>query len=164
MQLLNFKKAKLFVVFVLGIGVTALFAQEAVPASGGNASGSGGSASYSVGQLVCSTHTGTNGSVAEGVQQPYEIMVITGIEHIGINLECTVYPNPTPGLLTLRIENYPNEKLFCQLFNINGTLLKNQKLTGNETTITMTNLVAGTYFLKVFDGQKEVKTFKIIKQ
>ncbi len=61
-------------------GLADLQAQEALPASGNNASGSGGSSSYSVGQLVFSYKTGTTGSVTEGVQQPYEIQVITGID------------------------------------------------------------------------------------
>ncbi|MDD4385781.1 MAG: hypothetical protein PHD06_11460, partial [Bacteroidales bacterium] len=62
-------------------------AQESLNATGGNASGSGGSAGYSVGQMVYTTHIGTNGSVAEGVQQPYEISIVIGIEEAkGINL------------------------------------------------------------------------------
>ena len=44
-------------------------AQDAIPATGGDATGSGGSASYTVGQIGYTTNTGTNGSVAEGVQQ-----------------------------------------------------------------------------------------------
>lgn len=45
-------KHKTFIIstiFLLGIGLTGLQAQEAIPATGGNASGSGGSVSYSVG-------------------------------------------------------------------------------------------------------------------
>ena len=57
-----------------------LTAQEAITTSGGDASGSGGSVSYSVGQILYSTNTGANGSVAHGVQQPFEISVVIGIE------------------------------------------------------------------------------------
>ncbi|HZK07934.1 MAG TPA: hypothetical protein VFC92_07005, partial [Bacteroidales bacterium] len=35
-------------------------AQEGINVTGANASGSGGSASYTVGQMVYQTHTGTN--------------------------------------------------------------------------------------------------------
>ena len=45
-----------------------LHAQETVPATGGDATGSGGTSSYTVGQVVCTTNTGSNGSVAQGVQ------------------------------------------------------------------------------------------------
>ncbi len=158
------KKLKLSAVLLLGLGLTGLHAQEAIPASGGDASGSGGSVSYSVGQVVYTTNTGANGSVAQGVQQPYEISEVIGLEEAkGINLEYKVYPNPATDLLTLIIKNYDSENLSYQLFDINGKLLENKKLTGNETTIMVEALVPAAYFLKVIDDQKELKTFKIIK-
>ena len=166
---MRYKKLKLSAVLLIGIGLTSLQAQEAIPASGGNASGSGGTVSYTVGQVVYTTNTGTNGSVAQGVQQPYEISVVSGIEQAkGINLECSAYPNPTTDFLTLKVENYDNKNLSYQLFDISGKLLKTEKLTGNEITISMANLVSATYFLKVVQtkhasSQQEIKTFKIIK-
>jgi hypothetical protein len=45
----------------------AIRAQNAIPASGGNATGSGGSVSYTFGQVVYTTKSGTGGSVAQGV-------------------------------------------------------------------------------------------------
>ena len=53
--------------------------------------------------------------------------------------------------------------LSYQLYDMNGKLLENKKVTGNETSIVMSNLVPATYFVKVTEGNKEVKTFKIIK-
>ena len=98
------KKLKLSTLLLLGLGLIGQ-AQETVPATGGNASGSGGSASYSIGQMVYTTNTGTNGSVAQGVQQPYEISVITGIEEAkGISLNCSAYPNPTIEFITLKVD------------------------------------------------------------
>lgn len=159
------KKLKLSALFLLGLGLSGLQAQEAIPASGGNASGSGGLASYSVGQVIYSTNTGNTGSVAQGVQQPFEISVVSGIEKAkGINLECMVYPNPTTDILTLKIENYNHENLSYLLYDISGKVLKNEKLTENETSIPMADFVPAIYFLKVTDNQKEIKSFKIIKK
>ena len=158
------KRLKLSAVLLLGLGLTGLQAQESVNATGGNASGSGGSASYSVGQVVYTTHTGTSGSVAEGVQQPYEISVVTGLEEAqSINLSVTAYPNPTTDYLTLRIDEFEISNLSFQLYDMNGKLLQNEKITGNQTSIVMSNLLPATYFVKVIQGNKEVKTFKIIK-
>ena len=158
------KKLKLNAVLLLGLGLTGLQAQESVNASGGNASGSGGSVSYSVGQVVYQTHTGSNGSVAEGVQQPYEISVVTGIyEAKGINLSVTAYPNPTTDYLTLSIDKFDISNLSYHLYDMNGILLQNAKITGNQTSIAMGNLVPANYLVKVIQGNKEVKTFKIIK-
>ncbi|MBP7102278.1 MAG: hypothetical protein KBA86_03430 [Bacteroidales bacterium] len=97
------KKIKLIAVLLLGLGLTGLQAQENINATGGNASGSGGTVSYSVGQVMYNTHIGTNGSVAEGVQQPYEISVVIGIEEAkDINLLLSAFPNPTDDILHWR--------------------------------------------------------------
>ena len=74
-------------------GLTVATAQESVSASGGEASGSGGSVSYSVGQLFYRIHTGTTGSVAEGVQQPYEISVITATNLLPCGIGIKSYQN-----------------------------------------------------------------------
>jgi hypothetical protein len=158
------KRLKLSTVLLLGLGLTGVQAQTSVNATGGDASGGGGSVSYSVGQVVYTTHTGTSGSVAEGVQQPYEISVVTGLEEAqSINLSVTAYPNPTTDYLTLRIDEFEISNLSFQLYDMNGKLLQNEKITGNQTSIVMSNLLPATYFVKVIQGNKEVKTFKIIK-
>lgn len=166
------KKLKLCAIFLFGLGMIGLQAQEiheAIPATGGNASGSGGSVSYSVGQLVYTTNTGTTGSVAQGVQQPYEISVVTGIEEAkGINLMVSAYPNPTADYLTLKVDDYDNKNLLYQLYDLNGMLLESKKIKGNVTSIDMSNLVPATYFLKIVQtsnalSQQVTKTFKIIK-
>jgi hypothetical protein len=158
------KRLKLSAVLLLGLGLIGLQAQESVYATGGNASGNGGSVSYSVGQVTYQIHTGTNGSVAEGVQQPYEISIITAIEEAkDINLSVRVYPNPTADYLTLEVKEFELSNLHFQLYDINGKLLQNDKITSNRTSIAMSNLNPASYFVKVIQGNKEVITFNIIK-
>lgn len=159
------KGLKAIVLLLLGFGQTGLQAQESNNTTGSIALGSGGSVSYSIGQVVYQTHTGTNGSVNEGVQQPYEISVITGIEEMrGINLSVLAYPNPTTGLLQLKVEREKTKKLSYQLFDINGKLLQTEEITGNETNIVMGNFMPATYFVKVIQDNLEVKSIKIIKK
>jgi len=155
-------KTKLTALLLLGIGFNNGYAQQATTASGGDASGSGGSAAYSVGQIVYTTNTGTTGSVAQGVQQPYEISITTGLAETGINLNLTAYPNPTTNYLMLQIDNYDKD-LSYQLFNISGKLLESNTIVANSTTIKMENYPQATYLLNVMDNNKTIKTFKIIK-
>ena len=116
----------LIVFFMFGFG-TSIQGQNAIPASGGNASGSGGSVSYSVGQVVYTTNTGTNGSVAQGMQQPFEISVVTGLENAkDFSLECVAYPNPVTDFIKLRIENYEIENLNYLLYDINSKFFNNR--------------------------------------
>lgn len=161
---MKYQKLKLSALFfLLGLGLTGLQAQETVSATGGDASGSGGTVNYSVGQVVYTTHTGNNGSVAQGVQQAYEISVVTGIDETAINLAISAYPNPTTNFLTLKVDNAELSALSFYLYDLNGSLIQSQKIKDNETRIEMSHLIVATYFIKVTKNNKEIKTFKIIK-
>ncbi len=158
------QKRLLISVFILfAFGVIELHAQEAVTATSGNASGSGGSVSYSIGQVLYTTNIETGSSVAQGVQQPYEISIIPGIENVNISLTVKAYPNPTTNFVLLKIESKNSKEMSYQLFDVNGKCFDTKKLEGNEITIPMEQYVAGTYFLKIMKNNREVKTFKIIK-
>ncbi|HNW99348.1 MAG TPA: T9SS type A sorting domain-containing protein [Bacteroidales bacterium] len=161
---MHHKRLKLCVVLLLGFGLIGIQAQESINTIGGNAFGSGGSVSYSIGQVVYTSNTGINGSVAQGIQQPYEISVVTTIEEANsMTLSVTAYPNPTADFLQLKVETEKLKDLSFQLFDMNGKLLQNEKITGDQTSIVMSNLEPATYFVKVIQENKEVKTFKIIK-
>ncbi len=159
------KKAKFSAVLLFSLGLTGLLAQEALLTTGGDASGSGGSVSYSIGQIFCTSGTGTNGTVSQGVQQPFEISAISGFEQAkDITLHYKVYPNPTTDHVRLKVDKYTIDKISYQLYDINGKILENKKIESNETTISMVDLLPATYFLRVTDDFKKVKTFKIIKK
>ncbi len=158
------RQLKLSIILLLGLGLTTLQAQESIHTAGGDASGSGGSVSYSVGQVFCQTNSSTSGSVAFGVQQPYEISTVTGLGNAkDISLMVTAYPNPVANNLTLRVENDELSTLSFQLYDMNGKLLEDRKITSTQTSIPMSNLFPSTYFVKVTQGNKEIKIFKIIK-
>jgi hypothetical protein len=161
-SIMNYKKIKLSALLLLGFGLTAQ-AQQATTATGGDATGSGGSVAYSVGQIVYTTHTGTTGSVAQGVQQPYEISVVLGIENSLIDLDISAYPNPTTQNLTLSTGNDISETLHFQLCDLSGKIIERRKISNRTETIHMENLATGPYFLKVSNANNEVKIFKIIK-
>jgi hypothetical protein len=142
-----------------------VYGQVTFPATGGTATGSGGKATYTVGQLVFNEFTGTTGSVIGGVQQPYEISVVTAIESTnGIILQCIIYPNPTSGFIRLVIKSIENDSMRFRLFDINGVLLQDKEIESEETEISLESFSSSVYFLKVIKDNLEVKVFKIIKK
>lgn len=159
-------KSKPLLLLAVGLSWSGILqAQESANASGGDATGGGGSVAYSVGQIVYTTHTGINGSVAQGVQQPYEISVVLSIKHPAeIHLSMMAYPNPTPDMLTLSIKGASIEDLSYQLYDMAGRLIEDQRITSPETQIRMGSLNDAVYHLKVVNSSQEVKTFKIIKK
>jgi hypothetical protein len=155
----------LSILFLFGLSTAIMQGQQTIPATGGNASGSGGSVSYTVGQILYSTISGTNGSVVQGVQQPHEISVVTAIGNTeDISLKCIVYPNPTGAITKLIFESADFKNLRFRLFDLNGVLLQDNKVESSETEISLENLSSSVYFLKIIKNNLEVKVFKIVKR
>lgn len=148
-------------VALLLLGLGGLKAQETITTTGGAATGTGGTASYTIGQIAYAINTGTNGSLAQGVQQAYEISVTTGINDANINLALSVYPNPTANYLTLKVED--NTNLSYLLLDMQGNVIENKNVVDNSTIVKMEGLPAATYFLNIVKNNIPVKIFKIIK-
>lgn len=156
------KKAP-FVFCFLFLVTMHLPAQNAPVSTGGVSSGTGGSATYSIGQTDFITENGSNGTITQGLQQPYEILVVSGVEINGINLSVSVFPNPTSDFITLSIKDLSTENMNYALYDIQGKLIKEDKLSGSQTIINIGDLSNASYLIMVSDNKKEIKTFRIIK-
>ena len=138
-------------------------AQESVVSSGGDATGSGGSVAYSLGQVVYTASDSTSGMVSQGVQQAYEIYMV-GINATELNIALSVFPNPTVDDLILQISDYKNENLTYQLFDIQGKQVSYGQVTAPQTQLNMKGLPSATYILNiVYQENKNFQSFKIIK-
>ena len=157
------RKTIFFSVFLLGFVPVGLHAQESILSAGGDATGNG-SFSYSIGQVFYETNFGSEVSVAQGVQQAYEISSTVGLsEYDGVTLQSEVYPNPTTDYLILDVKDFPLDELDYVLYDITGRVLIANKIDQSNTTIEMIDYPEATYFLKVSNGKSIMKTFKIIK-
>lgn len=71
----------------------------------------------------------------------------------------SVYPNPTNGSFKIIIpESIQNESVYCLVYDINGALIIETKLSG-ETDVDIGNVPRGVYLLKIING---VETFSRI--
>lgn len=156
-------KILLSLCFFSGFCLGEVYGQQALPALGGEASGSGGSVSYTVGQLIYTA----KGAISPGVQQTYEVSVVSGIEEgSGIHLRLAAYPNPATEQLTIEVDwqKVTGQKLSYQLYDLNGRLLQQHKISSTKTKLLMKDLVPATYILKVTAGNNKFKSFKILKK
>ncbi len=161
----HFNPFLFFLILFMVAGMALSQAQQTLPATGGKATGSGGSISYTVGQITQKTLTSTEGTVYQGVQIPFEIYVVTGIpEAKGITLECSVYPNPATDHMILKIEGNKSFGYFSALYDLKGKLIRKQEITDPETILSMQGLAPATYLLRITDHHKVIKIFKIIKK
>jgi hypothetical protein len=154
---------KMTLVAGLLLATQLMYSQQSIPATGGDATGSGGSSSYTVGQLVYTTSTGS-GTVIQGVQQSIELFTLSNPELTTVNLSAVIYPNPTSDYVMLKISDTALYNLSYHLVDINGKAISNGSLTNGDTQINMQQLAVGMYILKVSQNNQELKTFKIIKK
>ena len=110
---------KVYTMMLLCFSFTLVHAQEASVASGGDASSNDGTVSYSIGQVVYTTHDGVNGTISQGVQQAYEIYSV-GINAMPENMAMSVFPNPTTDNLTLQVDRPDDQEMYYQLIDMQG--------------------------------------------
>ena len=142
--------------------------QSAIVPLGGDAQNSNGSVSYTVGQVVTQTVANSNGSisVAEGVQQPYEIQAVGINPYPQITLSAIVFPNPTENMAQLQLNGFeiPTGGLQAHLFDAKGKLLQVIPVTDDLTTFEIGQYATGTYYLELRDGKQPLKTFKVVRK
>jgi len=153
-------KSILNIIFLFSASI--VFTQESVNASGGNASGSGGTVSFSIGQVAYTSNVGTNGHVNQGVQQPYEIYSI-GIYETESETVLSFYPNPASDILVLQFEDFTNHEASVSLVDETGRLLSESSITSLITSLNLSQYGSGVYLVHVKSASHIIESFKIIK-
>ncbi|MBQ0016099.1 MAG: T9SS type A sorting domain-containing protein [Bacteroidales bacterium] len=152
--------------FVLVIAVCgSLAAQTAVVPLGADVSVSSvGSASISVGQVACQLASDpmVEFTAQEGVQQPYTVTRerIDGV--VEIPYDINVFPNPTNHSVTFRASQA--QALSCTLFTVSGQVISSMQSQNGEGTFDLSRYAAGSYMLRVVDGDGRQQNFKVIKR
>ncbi len=76
-----------------------------------------------------------------------------------------IYPNPAKNNISIIIDEKINlQKCRFEIYDVNGKLIQNQKLTDNITTIDIFNLRKGFYIVKMVSNNKEYSIKKFIKE
>ena len=157
------KKRNLLLLAGVAIAASS-YCQENTVATGGEIHGAGGSASYSLGQVFYHTVNGDSVTAYQGVQQPYYISVISGLEEKSINLEMVAFPNPVNNVLNLSVSDYDGSELSYQLYSAQSKLIASESIDQSNTKVNMSGLAPGVYIISVVGEKKSVKTFRIIKK
>lgn len=143
-------------------GLTA-FGQETTAAAGGDASGSNGSVSFTVGQVAYTSAESNSGSVSSGVQQAYLITETSNFSDVAASISCAVYPNPATDYLVINTDTFETSETEYYVYNFNGQVIKSGRINSTETTIDMSNQASAVYFIRLKTNQGYIKEFKIVK-
>jgi len=157
-------KPKILLSLAMGfLCVSLAHAQTSTNSGGGSGTGSGGSIEFSVGQVVYTTGTGSEGSVAQGVQHTYQIVTF-GTSEIQHNLSLSVFPNPSTQHVTLQVSDFTGIELEYQLVDLQGKMLSQAPITLQQTAIDLNSFPAASYTLHVVNQEnKKIQSFKIVK-
>jgi hypothetical protein len=136
--------------------------QSNTTAAGGDASGSGGTVAYSLGQVSYIVASGNGGTANQGVQQAFEIFTIGSVDE-QFEVSISIFPNPTLGYLNLEVLGIPFEKLTYQIFSSQGKLILMGNFTGSHSRIDLGELPAATYTMQIINSNHHLRTYKVIK-
>lgn len=154
---------QLILICLTGFAIQLTSAQSGIVPSGGDGSGTKGSVSYSVGQQAYRNFSSVSGSVAEGVQHPYEISIISATEDALFTCGISVFPNPSTDVLILNFTDLPDGQISYSLYDLTGKICRNENVVEAATSIDMRELAASVYFLAIYMNERVAMTFKINK-
>ena len=142
------------------------YAQNSVHASGGDASGTGGTVAYSIGQVAYTSADNGTGSISLGVQQPYITMAV-GNQEIDAALSVALFPNPVQSNTFLQLDaqtlEEPIEAYAYAIYDMYGRLLHQEDIVQSTTKISLAEFHNAMYLVKVIRNHYTVRTFKVIK-
>lgn len=150
------------VLFIVNLFSTQMAAQQVISCAGNIGKSNAAQISYTIGETVTNTIVGSETILTQGFHQG--IIHLTAIESIELStIEVSIFPNPATDIVHLMILNNEQGNYTCSIFDLSGRLLISKDFTDNETDISLGFLIPSTYFIKVYDKKRELKTFKIVK-
>lgn len=147
----------------LQTGALEVLSQSNVMSAGGDSSSPSGSVSFSIGQVDYIQASSSSGSMSQGVQQPFEIFQIIGVEELTGEMNISAFPNPTNSFVQIQLDGN-NSNLQLHLYDAIGNLIQSTNMNAIQTTLDLSSFANGIYYLRVLNAEnKQVKTIKLIK-
>ena len=90
--------------------------------------------------------------------------LVSSQEEIPANTEWSIYPNPGGQLINITLE-YDLSEAWFKIFDLNGNVVKTEKLHNRNNLIDTSNLPSGVFLLQIFDlkGRKIGESKKWVK-
>lgn len=106
-----------------------------------------------------------NISVSPGVQQPYEISEILGVEDELSPFVVDIFPNPVSDVLHVKLPDQTTGSGYVYSFmGIDGKKCAGGTFDQSNHEIDVASIPPGTYLLSVANERMQQRTFKIIKK
>ena len=141
------------------LATTTATAQEVVSTQGDSYSNGTANIDFTIGEVVINTGTDGTNDITQGFHQTNWNFL--GVEDHAPSYEATIFPNPTSEVLNIRTSTFEN--VTYSLYDAQGKLVLQDKLSAEQTKIPVSNLATGSYSLILNNETQNLKTFKVIK-
>ena len=135
------------------------FGQEVVSTQGDSYLNVFGSIDFTIGEAIINTVSDGTHTLTQGFHQSkWSVVGIT--EHLP-DYDANVFPNPTEDILNIKTQAFEN--VMYSLYDAQGKLVIQNKLSAAQTLIQVSHLAAGSYSLILNNKTQKLKTFNLIK-
>lgn len=122
---------------------------------------------YTIGQITYRDKTQKPKSTLGDVQYAYDIFNLN-LNDKKEDSAVKLFPDPTSSFLVLEVANYNYDNLSYQITDMHGKTLetsqiKRDALNKNRTQVDVILLPISSYILNVFEADRKLESFKIIK-
>ncbi len=111
--------------------------------------------------VPCTNTTNTTNTSKSAEMDTLVGKVVTDVQETNKGSDIKIYPNPTTGMLTIETGT---DKASFSIFNMFGSLVKQQQLYGSINHSDISNLMPGTYIMKVVIDNGQQKVQLVIKR
>ena len=152
----------LFCILLWRIGFSQTLSPDVYTTSGDYFTNANNSLSWTMGECITETYSGSNNILTQGFQQSkYTITSVEEIKNSPILI--TVYPNPASAFINIRTESTELRKMKAELFDVSGKLIHSESFQ-NNIQLNISQYSNSTYLLRIYDDNTNlIKTFKLQK-
>lgn len=151
-------------------GFTQSITPQVVSSGGGDTTNSNIGLSWTIGEAITETVTGSNSQITQGFHQNH-FEIISVEDHRELGFDIVVYPNPSTDFIQISLRNIgvnqePVDTDFKLILSDNkGTVLSEEIIKDKlEHTLSMQNYAVGQYYIKIIGTDDALhKSVKVIK-
>jgi PKD repeat protein len=129
----------------------------------------GASVTYTPAATAIYTVTGTGANGCKNTTNvTVNVSICTGINALTNNNGFSLYPNPTSGILILKMNNAQTTQVVIEVMDAAGKVVLNNEFIfsdkTNSTEINLEKFANGIYFIKLVSDNKTTQTIKVVKE
>ena len=137
-------------------------AQSTTAAAGGEAKSNLLSLNWTLGEVITETSSSQAITLTQGYQQS-KLEVISLNQENSTNVYCNVYPNPSSDFVVIDFKGRLDKDSKFSIFDSNGVEVLQNKIEEERSFVSIKNLSAGSYIIKITSPNLSGNNFRIIK-